>query len=91
MPDTDGKLTEEDHAKVRQWLRDKKVTAACTQCGENNWGVESHLMNMTSLDHRRVMPSFILTCNNCGVFIPFSAMMAGIVPRDEGESGEKNG
>ena len=70
--------------EIGQWLREKWDHGNCPVCHTNGWQF-GPLLEVAAYDpkvgpSRAVMPTFAVTCTNCGYLVWFNALAAGIVP-----------
>jgi hypothetical protein len=79
-------LTDEELAKVNEWLSSKDVSMRCESCGRNDWApgpvVRAAGLDLAertrSLDHHSIS-MFQMLCNNCGYIRHYSAGMIGLL------------
>lgn len=79
MPDSDGKLTNEEQEKIISWLNEKGRNHACPVCNENTWRVGEHLLKGPVYSTKLVIggltyPQFFVICTNCYHVRPFIAI-----------------
>jgi hypothetical protein len=89
MPDTDGKLTQDEKQRVIQ-----RITSAwheprfCPYCGSPQWLVGDHLVQPVTLGANVSMmigggigyPQVMLISAGCGYTVFFNAVVLGILP-----------
>lgn len=89
--DKDGKLTEEEQKRIKDWI-DKKQPGklACDVCHTDNWLIGEHIIeNRIALPNGGLMlggityPYFTLMCMNCGNTKFFNVAYTGVVDREE--------
>ena len=97
MPEKDGKLTQEEKDKAREWLMGKDPKK-CEVCGTNTWSLSDYLYTPMSLTQglgvslgNSVTPLITLTCANCSNTRFFNALVMEIVPPNQQESKEQEG
>jgi hypothetical protein len=60
--------------------------AACRQCGQNNWSIDSYVLHPLSPAPTTVtlgagvLPSAAFVCKNCGNTLFVNLVVAGVVP-----------
>lgn len=88
---TDYDLTEEEQAKVRQWLKERTPHLRCFCCGAGGWTVNprvamSSLWNPRSgrINYMEGYPVVVLQCDQCGHVLLFSAIAMGLKPEEKG-------
>lgn len=88
MPPTQGKLTQEDKAKVVSWLNEKAKSAHCPVCGVNDWTVGDDLLNGMVFSGGNLIvggpayPMAFIVCNNCAYTRQFMAIPIGLLPSE---------
>lgn len=88
MPDSNGKLTSEDHSKIHEWFTTKTggKLSRCPMCGAAEWAVID-LMGELRVATRdfiigpdsQNLPLISLICKQCGHMAFFNAAYLGIV------------
>jgi hypothetical protein len=91
----EGEMTESQREAVTKFLHKTVATVNCTWCGENQWGVEPNIVQLTQYfgpgvigSGGPVYPLIMLVCGNCGHTMLFNALVMGI-DRDKTESEEE--
>lgn len=89
MPDSEGKLTEEEFEKVKAWMaRFVATDRPCSVCGTKGWTMLPRLVQPVTLGGAFVIqlgglegyPNVGLVCNTCGYTRYLNAVIMGIVP-----------
>lgn len=97
MPDSDGKLTKSEKAKVARWLSEKGIGPYCPVCSENEWAVGDHVIDMKPLSSGGFViggssyPVAFVFCKNCFYTRQFLAMPIGLVEKNKGNRDEETG
>ena len=85
MPDGSGRLTEEDHEKIRNWWTGRwKAPVVCPVCKTSGWTVATHVVvvHRAAPDHlvqgSPAYPFFLVTCNTCTHTMFFNAVAVGV-------------
>jgi predicted nucleic-acid-binding Zn-ribbon protein len=89
MPDSEGRLSDDEKKTVKSWIEGKwtQESADCPICGRNDWNIGEHVAEMPALGKtmvaakRATYPHVALVCLNCGHTLLFNAVVIGIVPR----------
>lgn len=97
MPDSDGKLTQEETKKFIAWLNEKSKNHACPVCQNNNWAVGDHIVEgrifrggNTIIGGGISYPQIFVSCQNCQYIRHFMAVpILELKSEDEKEEGEK--
>jgi hypothetical protein len=98
MPGPDGKLTEEDRAKVVAWLSQypKAADSQCPLCSSPEWMVAEYLVQPITLGPNTSLqlggigyPQVMLISNPCGYTRFVNAVIVGVLPGSKPE--EKKG
>ena len=90
MPDNDGKLSEEEMATARDWLKEKFSSETCPMCQQSDFVLNDRIMSLYS-GGTFSFPALLVHCSNCSFTSMFSAIYMGIVPKnDEGDSAERD-
>jgi hypothetical protein len=87
MPDQHGRLTAEDHQKIRDWWVGRwSVPVICPVCKTGNWGIGEHVVVL----HRNGVDSYVpgtpsyqmilVYCKACSHTMFFNAVTMGILP-----------
>ena len=89
MPDSEGRLSENEKALIESWLRErwKSGRLDCPVSGHRDWVIADHLVQM--FIHQKgvglriggpVYPHAVVICNGCGYTLFFNAVMMGLAP-----------
>ncbi|MCI1143160.1 hypothetical protein MOP88_14015 [Sphingomonas sp. WKB10] len=84
-------LTEEQRSKVQTWIDSKTgLIGKCPICSQRQWVLGNHLVQPMPFSRGGgitigggSVPLAMLFCNNCGNVQFQSAVMMGLIPRDE--------
>ena len=99
MPDSDGKLSQEEIKKVVTWLNEKSKGHGCPVCQHNNWAIGEHILEgriyrggSIVIGGGTVYPQIFVACNNCQYMRYFMAVpILGLKSEDKKESKEALG
>ena len=83
MPDTSGKLTPEELAKIREWFAKHWKPHPCPVCLGTAWLVDQSMARMDTAAGPfgpTNIPLVLVACDTCGYVAPFSAVKIGLVP-----------
>jgi len=96
MPLNNGQLTTKERSKFATWLNEKGKSHKCPVCGENDWAIGAHLLqvpiyipNIVTMGGASYPLAFIV-CNNCAYTRKFMALEIGLIEKN-GEVGEEDG
>ena len=88
MPDSTGKLSDDEKAAVVQWLQNKTKFHQCPSCGANNWSIGDHLVNITPYTGGSLIvggmtyPVALIVCNVCAYVRQYMAVPMGLLPAE---------
>lgn len=89
-PATSNAISPDQLRTALQWLTSKAFQSpACPWCNTHHWGIEQHVVAASlvttnnSIALSQGVPAVILTCNNCGLILPFNAIKVGAVSQQE--------
>jgi hypothetical protein len=83
-----SKMTEQQDADALRFVQGKWGSRPCPMCGGQGWGFPDTLANIPDIvdvrtsEGLRVRAVLPITCLNCGLVLPVSATVAGIIPRE---------
>ena len=87
MPDSSGRLTQEDQDAVQQWLATNwHRNQRCPISGHNNWFTAEHIVQPTATTGGSVVlggtgyPQVMVICQGCGYTMYFNAVVIGLLP-----------
>jgi|HubBroStandDraft_6_1064221.scaffolds.fasta_scaffold634066_2 hypothetical protein len=88
MPDSEGKLTQDEKARVVQRVTSMWRDHTCPHCGNPNWLVGDHLVQPITLGPNNSIqlgggagyPQVMLISVGCGYTRFFNAVVLGILP-----------
>lgn len=90
MPNSDGRLTEEDHQKAQEWLRLHWTrNRICPMSDHNAWEIGAQVVAAPPFAGRAmtqkgiVYPTIPVTCSVCGYTLYFNAVVMGIVAPED--------
>ncbi|MBM3142026.1 MAG: hypothetical protein FJ005_03115 [Chloroflexi bacterium] len=90
MPDSQGKLSDDEKKKVVSWLKNKwKEPAVCPYSKDSEWIIGGHLVAPTNYSKVGAViggdayPLVMVICKNCGYTVFLNAVMVGILPTKE--------
>lgn len=87
MPDKEGKLTDNDKVKIREWMSNRWTAGPnCIVCGEKNWTVAEHMVTPLRIGDEggvrlggNTYPNIMIVCMNCAYVLAFNAPLMGVV------------
>ena len=77
-----GKITEEGIGAAIAWI-EQHGGSVCEACRQSRWNIEPTVFNVIDSSLSSAVPLIVLVCKNCGNVRMHSAMLVGIVKRDE--------
>ena len=89
MPDSNGKLTEDEFLLARRWVKEHWRNYSCPFSGDTNWDIgryitETRKFSGGSLDlYGPVYPFLVVTCKGCGYSVLLNAIKIGILSPKE--------
>jgi hypothetical protein len=82
--------------KLAKWLSEKWVGGiACPVCKENDWGLYDQIWELRKFQKGDValggpiIPLVVITCNNCGHTMHFSALKIGLTETEDSHQPKK--
>ena len=88
MPDSGGKLTQDEKQKIADWLKERSQGAnpVCPVCGDPHWFIADHLVQPITYSGGGLSiggpgyPQAMLVSAKCGYTRFLNAVVIGIVP-----------
>jgi hypothetical protein len=86
MPDEKGKLTPEDHQKIKDWWGlHWKGPLVCPVCQESNWQTGDYVVYAARFSddlpgEAPTIPLITISCTTCAHVLMFGAVPIGILP-----------
>jgi hypothetical protein len=85
MPDAKGKLTPEDHQKIKLWWNlHWKGPVVCPVCKQSNWQTGDYMVHATRFSAdppgaAPTIPLITINCTTCAHVLTFGAVQIGIL------------
>jgi hypothetical protein len=90
MPDESGTLSHEEQEWIVSKLNERFPDYVCPLSGKSNWGVAPHLIQLENYakqisipGDRKVYPSILLICKDCGLAYLLNAYQFGFLKHGE--------
>jgi hypothetical protein len=97
MPRNDGRLTEEELAKLQKWFKEKWNKPTCPACQSSSWTLDSHCGLMPVHTPKKVLlggPSYLFVpviCDVCCFSMLFNLPKMGIFDLNDFGGEEEGG
>ncbi len=95
MPDSEGRLTDQERTKINQWLTDRwKTSVLCPICHENHWSIGRHIVTTLRMTSQGTMlggesyPQVLVICHTSGYTAFVNAVIMGLMPATEKSDGK---
>lgn len=92
MPDSEGKLSEEEKQKVVNWLKEKApILGMCSLCKKGEWLLSDHtvvpmLFGQGAVTGGTAYPQVMLICKNCAHTQFLNTVVIGIFQPSQNEN-----
>lgn len=96
MPDSDGKLTEEERERAAEWFQQHWAgNTNCTSCDRNQWIIGEHIVAPPLFAKGVILggtayPQIMVVCGYCAHTVYYNAIIMGVMDSDA-EDGNENG